>query len=138
MNGLDIEMPLYWTECDKCGSYERRYHLIEVQPNCHEWLNVCTPLLKVNFLVLRLLRIQNKTLWHRLQCERQLMYRTHFESFDLNERLLYHTSRSSTEVICAEGLDQRLGGVGAFGRGIYFRYTSQCVFQCLCELCYFQ
>ena len=49
------------------------------------------------------------------------MQRTHVAGFDLNERLLYHTSRASTETICAEGLDQRLGGMGNFGRGIYFR-----------------
>ena len=97
--------------------------MIEVPPNSQEWLNLCGPMIRENFTVQRLLRVQNQTLWHRLQCERQLMYRTHFAGFDLNERLLYHTSRANAEVICAEGLDQRLGGGGNFGRGIYFRYT---------------
>lgn len=119
--GSDI--PVYWTKCDKCGSRERRYHLIEVHPNCHEWLNVCIPLLNENFLVTQLQRIQNCVLWQRLQCEQQLMCRSHSKSFDLNERLLYHTSRAKKEIICAEGLDQRLSNSGSFGRGIYFRYT---------------
>lgn len=46
---------------------------------------------------------------------------------DLNEMLLYHTTSASKEVICEEGLDQRLSGMnykndfGNFGKGIYFR-----------------
>lgn len=115
------EVPSYWSSCNECGSYERRYHLIEVNPSSVEWLNVCVPLLNVCFPVTRLMRIQNRTLWHRLQCERELMYRTHTPGFDLNERLLYHTSRADTGAICAEGLDQRLSSSGSFGRGIYFR-----------------
>jgi hypothetical protein len=115
------EVPVYWTKCKKCRrSTERRYHLVDVLPNSHEWLNVCSPFLSVDFAVQRLARIQNQSLWHRLQCERQLMCRSHVAGFDLNERLLYHTSRAKPELICAEGLDQRLGAVGSFGRGIYF------------------
>ena len=117
----DPELPAYWTKCEKCGSYERRYHLIDVHPNCQEWYNVCVPLLNADFYVTRLQRIQNRMLWQRLQCERQLMRRVHLAGFDLNERLLYHTTRAGTEVICAEGLDQRLSHSGSFGRGIYFR-----------------
>lgn len=120
---LESDVPVYWTKCDKCGNRKRRYHLIEVHPNCHEWLNVCIPLLNENFLVTTLQRIQNSVLWQRLQCERQLMYRSHSTTFDLNERLLYHTSRAGKSIICAEGLDPRLGNSGNFGRGIYFRYT---------------
>ena len=119
------EMPVYWTKCKKCRrSTERRYHLVDVLPNSHEWLNICTPFLSVDFVVQRLARIQNQSLWHRLQCEQQLMRGSHVAGFDLNERLLYHTSRAKTEVICAEGLDQRLGAVGSFGRGIYFRCAT--------------
>ena len=44
------------------------------------------------------------------------------ERSDVNERFLYHTSRSEVSVICEEGLDQRLSGKGNFGNGIYFRY----------------
>lgn len=127
---LGPDIPVYWTKCDKCGSRERRYHVIEVQPNCHEWLNVCIPLLNENFLVTQLQRIQNCVLWQRLQCEQQLMCKSHSKRFDLNERLLYHTSRAKKEIICAEGLDQRLSNSGSFGRGIYFRYTihpSTCI-----------
>ena len=115
-------MPVYWTKCQKCRrSTERRYHLVDVSPNTHEWLNVCSLFLNVDFTVHRLARIQNQSLWRRMQCERQLICRSRPAGFDLNERLLYHTSRAKTEVICAEGLDQRLGAVGSFGRGIYFR-----------------
>ena len=115
------EIPTYWTNCDRCGGYTRRYHLIDINPNCQEWFNVCVPLLNASFCVTRLQRIQNQALWQRLQCERQLMSRGHPAGFDLNERLLYHTSRAVTQVICAEGLDQRLSRSGNFGRGIYFR-----------------
>ena len=114
-------LPVYWTKCKKWHSPERRYHLVDVSPESREWLTVCTRFLNGNFLVQRLARIQNQTLWHRLQGERQLMLRSHGPGFDLNERLLYHTSRAKMDVICAEGLDQRLGAVGNFGRGIYFR-----------------
>ena len=131
------ELPAYWTSCEKCGSLEKRYHLIEVRPDCQEWFNVCIPLLNENFSVEKLRRIQNSALWHRLQCERQLMRKAGFAGYDLNERLLYHGSRAQTQVICAEGLDQRLGNLGSFGRGIYFRcihtYRYTCVCTCMCK-----
>ena len=43
---------------------------------------------------------------------------------DLNETLLYHTTSASKEVICEEGLDQRLSRQGRFGHGIYFRQAN--------------
>lgn len=118
---VEPNCPVYWTKCERCGSLEKHYHIVEVSSDSHEWLNVCAPLLHAKFTVQKLSRIQNQGLWDRLQSERQLMRRSRAPTFDVNERLLYHTSRANTKTICAEGLDQRLGGMGNFGRGIYFR-----------------
>ena len=115
------EVPAYWTKCDKCYGTNEHYHLITVDPSSQEWFNVCIPMLNVHFTIRQLQRIQNRSLWQRLQSERQLMKRDHPKHFDLNERLLYHTSRAEPRAICEEGLDQRLSRTGNFGQGIYFR-----------------
>lgn len=119
-----LDLPVYWTKCSKHKRREEPYSLADVDSNSQEWSNVCAPIICANFLVTRLQRIQNPSLWERLQCERRLMARNHPKYFDLNERLLYHTSRADTRVICEEGLDQRLSRSGNFGRGIYFRYYA--------------
>lgn len=116
-----LELPVYWTKCANHKGGDERYSLVDVDSKSQEWFNVCGPMICANFTVTRLQRIQNPSLWERLQSERQLMVRNHPKSFDVNERLLYHTSRSDTKVICEEGLDQRLSRSGRFGRGIYFR-----------------
>ena len=70
-------------------------------------------------------------LWERLCYEKRLMLR---ERSDVNERFLYHTSKSKVSVICEEGLDQRLSGMGLFGHGIYFRYivsVLDCEYDCV-------
>ena len=66
-------------------------------------------------------RIQNQKLWNRLQLEKNYMKQNRPAGRDLNEMLLYHTTSASKEVICEEGLDQRLSRKGRFGFGIYFR-----------------
>lgn len=114
-----LELPVYWTKSTR--GREERYNLVDVDSSSQEWSNVCAPMTCARFIVTRLQRIQNPILWERLQCERQLMIRNHCKNFDVNERLLYHTSRADTRVICEEGLDQRLSRSGNFGRGIYFR-----------------
>ena len=114
--------PPTWTPCPNCPpGLQRRYHLIAVTMFSDEWKRVSWPLSEAGFVVTSMERIQNETLWHRLQSECQLMLRGHHEGYDLNERLLYHTSRADKSVICEEGLDQRLSRCGHFGNGIYFR-----------------
>lgn len=111
--------PTCWTNCPNCPpSKKMKYHLIDVAYNCPEWGVVSTPLTQAGFTVNRVQRIQNESLWQRLCYEKQLMLR---DRPDVNEQLLYHTSRSSIPVICEEGLDLRLSRNGCFGSGIYFR-----------------
>lgn len=114
--------PPTWTPCPNCPpGLQRRYHLIAVTMFSDEWKRVSWPLSEAGYIVTSMERIQNETLWHRLQSECQLMLRGRHEGYDLNERLLYHTSRADKSVICEEGLDQRLSRCGHFGNGIYFR-----------------
>lgn len=112
-------IPKCWTKCPNCPpDAERKFHLIDVEINSAEWTFVSSQLLGSGFTVTRIERIQNESLWQRLCYEKQLMLR---ERKDINEQLLYHTSRCPVEVICEEGLDLRLSMNGSFGCGIYFR-----------------
>ena len=112
-------IPKCWTVCPNCPpDAQRKFHLIDVTANSAEWTFVSSQLQKSGFTVNRIRRIQNESLWQRLCYEKQLMFR---EKKDVNEQLLYHTSRSSVEIISEEGLDLRLSTNGNFGSGIYFR-----------------
>jgi len=117
---MDImRTPKCWTVCPHCPvGAQRKFRLVDVSPHAVEWSVVSLPLMKEGFVVSRIRRIQNRSLWQRLCYEKQLMLS---EKRDVNEQLLYHTSRGSVEVIAEEGLDIRLSHVGNFGSGIYFR-----------------
>lgn len=121
VNPLHRKHPTCWTECPLCpADAVRKYHLIEVMRSSAEWDVVAQPVVLAGFIVTRMRRIQNEALWQRLCFEKQLMLR---ERSDVNEKFLYHTTRSEISVICEEGLDQRLSrSMGNFGTGIYFRY----------------
>lgn len=111
--------PTCWTNCPNCPlNMKRKYHLIDVAYDCAEWGVVSAPLTRDGFTVSRIQRVQNESLWQRLCYEKQLMLR---DRQDVNEQLLYHTSRSAISIICEEGLDVRLSRNGCFGSGIYFR-----------------
>ena len=128
-------LPSTWTICPKCHpDAVRKYHLIDVLPETEEWSRVASPLTSAGFVVKRVQRIQNSSLWQRLQYEKQLLVQDRPMGFDLNEKILYHTSRAEKAVICEEGLDQRLSRNGNFGTGIYFRFVVQPV---LCRVCLF-
>ncbi len=119
-SGNKQRTPTCWTNCPNCPpSKKRNYHLIDVAYDSAEWSVVSSPLTNIGYSVNRVQRIQNDSLWQRLCYEKQLMLR---ERADVNEQLLYHTSRTSVPIICEEGLDLRLSMNGNFGCGIYFRY----------------
>lgn len=116
--------PTCWTNCPNCPpNKKRKYHLIDVAYDSAEWSVVSSPLVQLGFSVSRVQRIQNEALWQRLCYEKQLMLR---DRPDVNEQLLYHTSRTAVSTICEEGLDVRLSMNGSFGRGIYFRWVESC------------
>ncbi len=111
--------PTCWTVCPNCPvGIERKYHLIDVVANSIEWDVVASQLSNTGFIVNRVRRIQNESLWQRLCFEKQLMLPV---KNIVNEQLLYHTSHGEVEVIAEEGLDSRLSHNGSFGTGIYFR-----------------
>ena len=117
-------LPPTWIQCPNCPpELPRRYHLIPIQPDSEEWEKISVPLNRVDFVVAWAKRIQNEALWQRLQLERQLMLRGRPKWYNVNGRLLYHTSQADRNVICDEGLDQRLSRSGNFGGGIYFRWS---------------
>lgn len=120
------DLPLTWTRCPSCPTgITRRYHLIDLAKGSEEWLYVSNPLTAREFVVARVQRIQNASLWQRFQSEKQLMMQGRPTGFEVNERLLYHTSKADKVVICEEGLDQRLSRAGNFGAGIYFSDDPQ-------------
>ena len=131
-NPLHRKHPTCWTECPSCPPDAiRKYHLIEVMTSSAEWDVIAKPVMEAGFTVTRMRRIQNDALWQRLCFEKQLMLR---ERLNVNEKFLYHTTRSQVSVICEEGLDQRLSrSVGNFGNGIYFRYYHNALF-CIVDL----
>ena len=131
-NPLHRKHPTCWTECPSCPPDAiRKYHLIEVMTSSAEWDVIAKPVMEAGFTVTRMRRIQNDALWQRLCFEKQLMLR---ERPNVNEKFLYHTTRSQVSVICEEGLDQRLSrSVGNFGNGIYFRYYYNALF-CIVDL----
>ena len=125
VSGLE-RMPTCWTPCPNCHPTEqRRYHVIEVAQGSSEWNVVTDQLTRAHFIVVKVKRIQNDSLWQRLCYEKQLMLR---ERDDVNMQLLYHTTRADTSVICEEGLDLRLSRNGLFGNGIYFRLVNMLFF----------
>ena len=98
--------------------------MIELPRGSEEWARVTAALVeKCSYNVTKVQRIQNMDLWARYQSEKKHVVRGRPEGYDVNERLLYHTSSAQKSVICDEGLDQRLSQSGLFGHGIYFRYT---------------
>lgn len=115
--------PSKWTQCPKCSpDVTRQFHVIDLIAGSEEWNYVSAPLDAAGFTVQKVQRIQNSRLLQRFQSEKQLMAQGRPAGFDINEKLLYHTSKAEKGVICEEGLDQRLSSSGNFGRGIYFRY----------------
>ena len=117
--------PPWWTVCPNCApNAVRKYHLIDVSPASEEWSQVTAPFTRVGYMVTKMQQIQNQRLWNRFHFERQSMRDEGPAGRDLNEMLLYHTTSASKEVICEEGLDQRLSRQGRFGRGIYFRQAN--------------
>ena len=119
--GLLARPPNWWTVCPNCPADSNwRYHLIEVGQGENEWLTITSPLEDAGFVPQRLRRVQNMKLYRRLQFEKQSMCEED-AAYNVNERMLYHTSSSSVDAICGEGLDQRLSRKGRFGNGVYFR-----------------
>ena len=118
----NLSPPLWWTVCPNCApNAVRKYHLIDISPASEEWSRVTAPFTRVGYMVTKIQRIQNQRLLNRFHFERQSMKDERPAGRHLNEMLLYHTTSASKEVICEEGLDQRLSRQGRFGRGIYFR-----------------
>ena len=117
--------PPWWTVCPNCApNAVRKYHLIDIFPASEKWTQVTAPFTRAGYVVTKMQQIQNQTLWNRFHFERQSMRDERPAGRDLNEMLLYHTTSASKEVICEEGLDQRLSRQGRFGRGIYFRQAN--------------
>ena len=117
--------PPWWTVCPNCApNAVRKYHLIDIFPASEKWTQVTAPFARAGYVVTKMQQIQNQTLWNRFHFEMQSMRDGRPAGRDLNETLLYHTTSASKEVICEEGLDQRLSRQGKFGRGIYFRQAN--------------
>ena len=67
--------------------------------------------------------IRNPLLLHKYRLAREMMLASHIDdvpAFDVNERALLHATRAPEDVICSQGLDQRLCTSGSnFGQAIY-------------------
>ena len=129
---FESDLPSYWTRCPTCttsassSAAPKRYHLISLTEGNEEYRRVVQPLMNVGFKPLRVQRIQNAFLYRRLFFERDQMIKSHPTGFDVCEKLLYHTTRTSACDIADEGLDSRLSRDGGnFGNGIYFRLEGE-------------
>ena len=142
---VTTELPSWWTRCPKCSPETNKpYHLIHLSltedPSSEQLVDTLTTqkilysFIKCNLQVVSILRIQNPSLWRRYGAEKACMVAERGRDFNLNEELLFHTSRSPSKSICSEGLDMRLSRTGFFGKGIYFRYSGVLVL--LSVLCY--
>lgn len=116
---LLASQPNWWSPCPTNSSC--KYHLIEISRGSSEWEQVTTPFRDAGFTPQRLQRVQNIQLYQRLQFEKQTMQMDREDGYQVNERLLFHTTAAAVSVICSEGLDQRLSRRGRFGSGVYFR-----------------
>ena len=67
--------------------------------------------------------IRNPLLLYKYRLAREMMLASHMDdvpAFDVNERALLHATRAQEDVICSQGLDQRLCNSGSnFGQAIY-------------------
>lgn len=92
-----------------------RCHVVEVCPSTSEYASVAA------FIggVLSVHRVQHFGLYEKYQ--RKYMEDIMYNRDAVEPVRLWHGSSSlETDPICAQGLDQRLGTRGNFGRGIYF------------------
>lgn len=119
---LLARQPNWWSPCPNCpADSSRRYHLIEITRGDSEWLQITAAFGDVGFTARRLQRVQNIKLYQRLEFEKQSMQIDKEDGYQINETLLFHTTSAAVNVICSEGLDQRLSRRGRFGSGVYFR-----------------
>lgn len=99
------------------------FTMVPLDVKSSEGCLVVYPLKVDGFKVSSIKRIQCPSLWRRYIGEVRLFLEERGANANLNEKLLYHCSRTDKSVICSEGLDMRLSNQGLFGRGIYFRYS---------------
>ena len=132
---VTTDLPSWWTKCSLCSPeslLHKPYHLIHLSladdPDNEQLVDTLTTqkiiysFIKCGLQAVKIWRIQNPTLWRRYDAEKACMIVERGKEYNLNEELLFHTSRSPTATICAEGLDMRVSRTGCFGKGIYFRY----------------
>ncbi|XP_069099092.1 protein mono-ADP-ribosyltransferase TIPARP-like isoform X5 [Pleurodeles waltl] len=75
-------------------------------------------------LICRIYRIQNKFLWRKYTCQKELMSEglNDAEKTSLERHLFHGTTRDVVEQICQQNFDPRLSGVHgtSYGKGSYF------------------
>ena len=116
-----VQEPLSWAECSYTESV---FHLIDLSPHTHynEWTLATDTLKNTGYIVQKVQRIQNLTLWSRYQFEKRVIKRGKRNDFDMHEALLYHATITEKESVCEHGLDHKSNRTGMmFGEGIYFR-----------------
>ena len=114
-------LPSHWAPFSDCQQQSLPYQLIELPMDTAETQQIISDFIKSKFRTIRVSRIQSPCLWRRYETERNNIIAERGKDYNLNERLLYHTSNAPVATICTEGLDMRLSRAGHFGKGIYFR-----------------
>ncbi|NXP51535.1 PAR12 polymerase, partial [Heliornis fulica] len=113
--------PSHW---DPSALPDLGYKAVEISDTTPEYNKIKLMFLQTmkNYNILKILRIQNPSLWKVFQWQKEQMKRENGGK-EVNERLLFHgTKTSSTESICIHNFDWRICGNNGtnYGKGSYF------------------
>ncbi|XP_074859432.1 protein mono-ADP-ribosyltransferase PARP12-like isoform X2 [Carettochelys insculpta] len=117
----DQNYPKHW---DKSALPDMGYKAVEITNTSSEYIEIERLFKKTmsNFVIQRIRRIQNPSLWQVFQWQKEQMKKKNGGK-DVDERLLFHgTDSSLLEAICNHNFDWRICGVHGtnYGKGSYF------------------
>ncbi|XP_044297263.1 protein mono-ADP-ribosyltransferase PARP12-like [Varanus komodoensis] len=115
---------LFPSSWDKSALPDIGYELVEISSSSEEYKNVKELFEKTmeGYIIQRLRRIQNPSLWQIFQWQREQMKKWNGGK-DIEEKLLFHgTSASHLHHICGQNFDWRICGTHGtlYGKGSYF------------------
>ena len=113
-----IQLPSWWSQIHYSSNSFKIVKLAKESPEAVVVLSAFQP---KKITVKTISRIESPSLWRHYISEVNIISEERGESYEQNERLLFHCTKANKSVICTQGLDVRLSNQGNFGRGIYFR-----------------
>uniref|UniRef100_A0ABM5GH75 Protein mono-ADP-ribosyltransferase PARP12-like isoform X1 n=1 Tax=Pogona vitticeps TaxID=103695 RepID=A0ABM5GH75_9SAUR len=121
-------IPSYPQTWDKSSLPEIGYRTVELNKLSPEYTNIEYLFQKTmsNYIILRIRRIQNPSLWQVYQWQKEQMKKKR-GGRSADEKLLFHGTTSNLETICNDNFDWRICGTNGtvFGKGSYFARDAQ-------------